>query len=107
MSDLQKATDNNVQELIKKDKVVIIKFFATWCKPCESYALVCQEYAKKYPDIKIYEMDIDSEINFASSSGIRGVPSTAIYVDSNFKDMLVGAVPLSALEDFVKRNTSQ
>ena len=52
-------------------------------------------------------MDIDSEINFASSSGIRGVPSTAIYVDSNFKDMLVGAVPLSALEDFVKRNTSQ
>ena len=106
MSGLPKATDSNIQELIKNNNILIIKFFAIWCKPCASYAVTCEEFAKKHQEIKIYEMDIDSEINFSTSSGVRGVPSTAIYVNSEYKDMLVGAVSLSQLEDFVKKNTS-
>jgi thioredoxin 1 len=42
------VTDTNFEETIKKNKVVLIDFWADWCGPCRALAPTIIELAKEY-----------------------------------------------------------
>jgi len=105
MSGLPKSTDQTFEQLKKSAKVVIFKMSATWCKPCAIQSKTCLEYIAKNPEVKIYDHDVDENPNFSTSLGTRGLPTCFLFVNSELKGQIVGAVPLSQFEEFVKKYT--
>lgn len=54
----------NIKELVKKDKVTIISFWATWCSPCkkelDAIAENWEEWQKKY-NCDLFAITIDDQ----------------------------------------------
>ena len=62
-----------------KGSVIIVKFGATWCKPCKDIKPTCEEWVKTCPANIIYaDIDIDESMDlylaFKSKKMVRGVP---------------------------------
>ena len=106
MSGLPKSTDATFNELIKKDRVVIIKMSAIWCNPCKEATRVCLSYLEKNPNVKIYDHDVDENPNFGTKLGTRGLPTFYCYVQGELKGQLVGSVPESKFSEFVGQHSS-
>ena len=92
-------------------KVVVLKFTATWCKPCQRIApLIKESLSKKPANYLFYEVDIDKStdvyIAFKSKKMIKGVPSMlAFYGDSDedewyIPDELVCGSDVAAVRTF-------
>jgi len=100
-----KSTDETYEDLIKKNKIIIFDFFGTWCAPCTQIAPVLEEISEEMKDqIVIAKHDIDSDPNFPTLNGVRGVPSFFLYKDGELKSQQVGAKQKSGFISWIKDN---
>lgn len=69
------------------DEVIVLKFTATWCKPCQFAKPVIDDcLACKPPNLHFCEIDIDKNVDlylgFKSKKMLKGVPTLmAFYGD--------------------------
>jgi thiol-disulfide isomerase/thioredoxin len=68
--------------------VVIVKFGATWCKPCAMIEDVVEEFFKRMPDnVQIAKIDIDESIGLygflKTKKVVNGVPCLLAYYQGN------------------------
>ena len=90
-------------EAVRKDKVVLIDFWATWCPPCRALIPELNEWAKEFkddlvvigvsdePEAKVrpfmtktkveYSMAVDTKAKMKGSIGVKGIPHVVV-VDS-------------------------
>jgi len=77
---IKEIQGDKVEDEIKKSEypISIIKFSATWCKPCSMATTMIKDLDQKgkLNDVMIYEIDIehDNSMHYASRMGVRGVP---------------------------------
>ena len=90
---MQQLNETSYNDLIKSDKLTVIKFFGTWCGPCKVLAPALEGVTKNYPDVNFGEVDIDQERNITISEGIRGVPAVIFYKNGVAVDRMVGVRP--------------
>ena len=85
-----KFKDFNLQDVDltnKKGNIMIINFWASWCLPCKREMPSLEILAQKYPNIKIYPINMEKPNklrtrDFYKSIGITGLD---IYFDPDFK----------------------
>jgi len=62
------------------DKVVIVKFFATWCNPCKKIKSAFEKAAEENKDKAIFKtLDIDELSEVAQSESVPSVPAFKFY----------------------------
>ncbi len=66
-------------EVINKDKLVVVDFFATWCGPCKMLAPVLENVANSRADFDIVKVDIDESEDLAIKYEIQVVPTLVIF----------------------------
>ena len=80
MEALQSITDEEFDKLVLDAKnPVVIKFTATWCRPCKALNPVLLSLKKRHRNIHFYEVDIEANFGLAEDFGIRSVPTTMIF----------------------------
>jgi len=80
----------------KKDS--ILKFTAKWCGPCKMLAPILNKLSEKYPDIPIYEIDVDEEYELSEMFNIRSIPTMYFVSKSGKYTQQVGALTEGQLE---------
>lgn len=71
---------NAFQQLIQKDKPVLVDFFATWCGPCQMLAPILKEVKVTLGDgITIIKIDVDKNQAIAAQYQVRGVPTMILF----------------------------
>lgn len=90
---ITELTPSDLQQLqaSAKGAVIIIKFGATWCKPCKVIKPTCEEWAKTCPANIIYaDIDIDESMDlylaFKSKKMVRGVPVLLAFDNRKTRD---------------------
>ena len=82
---------------------VLVDFWAEWCGPCKSLAPLLEQLVDGLAgQLKIVKVDTDVEPELAAQHGIRSLPTLMLFRDGKSVGQLVGAQPLSALEEFVQ-----
>ena len=67
-------------EIINKDSIVLVDFFAEWCGPCKMMAPILEQVKKKLQhDVTILKVDVDKNQGIAQKLQIRGVPTLVMY----------------------------
>lgn len=59
------------------DDITVLKFFATWCKPCRIYTPTFDMVTKKL-GVNTINVDVDKEIEIKESFGVTSIPATVI-----------------------------
>jgi thioredoxin 1 len=66
----------------RKNRLVIIDFYADWCPPCKRLGPMLEKAATTNPGIVyVGKINIDQAQEFAASQGVSGIPDVRIYKD--------------------------
>ena len=78
---------NDVDLTNKKGNIMIINFWASWCLPCKREMPSLAKLAQKYPDIKVYAINMEKPNKLRAGDFFKniGITSLDIYFDPGFK----------------------
>ena len=69
----------------------IIKFTASWCKPCEQLDKIMNEILPSYNTSILYtKVDVEEDVDYAEKMQIRGVPTLIFEKDGEIVYKFVG-----------------
>ena len=90
---------DNFKELIKKEKKVLVDFYATWCGPCKMLAPVLE---KAESNIKAIKVDTDEFDELAREYGVMSIPTLVLLEDGKEVKRNIGFIDKESLETFLK-----
>ena len=71
--------------------VLVVEFYADWCKPCHEVAPIMEAIAREAPpNVKIVKIDIDKNRSLADRYRVRGIPTVVVIRDQKLVDSLLG-----------------
>lgn len=99
------VTDANFEETIKKNKVVFIDFWATWCGPCRALAPTIEEVAKEYAGKAVIgKLDVDENPATAEKFQVFSIPTMIVFKDGQEVERLVGLCPKRNIENAINKH---
>ncbi len=96
-------TGNNFKEVVERDGIVLIDWWAPWCGPCRVFGPTYEKVAGKHPDITFGKVNTEAQPDLAGAFEIRSIPTLMILRDKVLLFSQPGALPEAALEDLIKQ----
>ena len=92
------------KELLEKEGLVLVDFYATWCGPCKMMAPVLEELAEELKDdVTIAKIDVDEESELASEYRISSIPTLVLLKNGKPVDSAIGYRPASFLVEMINK----
>jgi thioredoxin 1 len=99
----QEITSGNFKDLVERDGIVLIDWWAPWCGPCRAFGPTYEKVAQKHPDITFGKVNTEAQPELAGSFNIQSIPTLMILRDKVLLFSQPGALPEAALEDLVRQ----
>jgi thioredoxin 1 len=81
-------------KVLQADLPVLVDFGAEWCHPCKQLDPIVEELAEEWVGkIKVFKLDVDSNVNTTMNYGVMGVPSLILFIDGEPVERMTGLVP--------------
>merc|ERR1712216_203037 len=77
--------DALIADATKENRIVVIKFFASWCRACKAMAPKIDTISEEWADIEFYEIMFDNNKKLCKSLGIKVLPFIEIVAGTNGK----------------------
>ncbi len=96
-------TKDNFEDVVTKNDLVVVDFWAPWCGPCKGFAPVFEAASEKHPDVVFAKVNTDVEQEIAGEFGIRSIPTIMLFRENVVLFSQAGALPGEALESIVSQ----
>lgn len=71
---------SSFNDIINKDKPVLVDFFATWCGPCQTMSPILKQVKDELGErVSIIKIDVDKNKALAIKFQVRGVPTFMLF----------------------------
>jgi thioredoxin 1 len=86
------ATDQNLTILLTQHDILVVDFWATWCRPCKMFSPILEEISKEN-NIWIAKIDVDENPYSAQKYEVSSVPTTIVFEKGKPIKTIIGAKP--------------
>ena len=84
-------------DVLRADRPVLVDFTAAWCGPCRMVTPVLTQIAQERPDLRVLEVDADTNPELTLRYRVLGLPFMGLFRDGELVAGLTGARPKSAI----------
>ncbi|EPS43078.1 hypothetical protein H072_2955 [Dactylellina haptotyla CBS 200.50] len=101
------SSETHLKDVMSKNSVVVIDFFATWCGPCKAIAPIYSKFAAELSQpgkIAFIKVDTDKHQGIAQAHQISAMPTFLVFQGGNETHRIRGAdIPklTSALKELI------
>ncbi len=106
-------SENTFKEIISKDKLVIVDFFATWCGPCKAMAPIVSclfinffkqfsKVSREITEVKFYKLNGDEFEDIIEEYEISGYPTFSLFKGGKMIDSKSGRLDENSLKKFIQ-----
>jgi thioredoxin 1 len=99
----KKVTDENFKQIVDRDGIVLLDWWAPWCGPCRVFGPIFEKVASKHPDIVFGKVNTEEEQALAGAFGIRSIPTLMVFRDRVLVFSQAGALPAPLLEELIAK----
>ena len=87
------------------ERPVAVDFWADWCAPCKMLMPILADLADEYDGrFHLAKVNTDKEQQLAMDHGVRSLPTVKLFKDGKIIDEFMGALPESAIRQFLDRH---
>ena len=91
-------------EVIKKDKLVVVDFYADWCMPCRFVAPILEKLEKEFDgNVEFAKVNVDENAELARRYNISAIPTLILFYKGKILNSYIGALPENMLRDEIKK----
>lgn len=85
-----KVNKDNFEEIITKNKEIILDFWAPWCNQCKAMDVIIDEIIINYPNIVVGKINVDEEELLTDLFKVKELPHLIKIVDKKYVKALNG-----------------
>ena len=95
---MREVTDTTFEaDVLRAEGVVVVDFWAPWCKPCEAIAPILEALAAEH-GFGLVRVDIDEHLGVPSRYGVLSLPTVILFEGGEPRSTVIGARPRSHYE---------
>jgi thioredoxin 1 len=96
------VTDDNLEEILKDEKPLLIKFGADWCAPCSMIENFLDDVQKDLGDeIIIGKVEIGTNEATTKKFGVKNIPTCILLLNGEEKGRFIGVKNLEQIKKFI------
>ena len=104
MSRVAQVDSKTFQEVVERNPVVVVDFYADWCGPCKIVAPIMEKLSTEYyGKAKFTKLDVDNSPAIANQFGIVSIPTLIVFKNGTPVERIVGAVPAEHYRGIIER----
>ena len=94
-------THDTFKSTIVNNPLVLVAFWAAYCRPCQAFAPIYDRSAQSHPEVVHAKVDTQAELELAPTLGIRSVPTIMAFRDGVLVYGQAGVMPPAVLENLI------
>lgn len=95
------VTDKNMQEVLEKNQIIFLDFWASWCEPCKIFGPIYDRVSAKNPDLFFGKVNTETEQLLSADFQIKSIPTLVILKEGTIIYSESGAIPEYVLSNIV------
>ncbi len=100
-------TAESFDQVISSGQLVLVDFWATWCRPCMMMGPIGEELSDEFDGrVVVAKINVDEEgvSDICGRFGITNIPNMKLFRNGVEVGNVVGAVPKATLKSAIEKN---
>ncbi len=97
------VTKDNFEDVVTRNEMVILDFWASWCGPCKAFAPAFEAASEKYPDVVFGKINTEEQQELAGHFQIRSIPSVMLFRNQIVLFMQPGSMPAAGIDSVIEQ----